>query len=59
MAVAAVDAVAADMPFVTELDRLFPGDVRVGGICAMSHSRKAITKTAPKMLTREMVFVLG
>ena len=64
VAVAAVDAVAADVALVAELDRLLARDVRLGDPGRPIHlrdepqQRQPTKNTAPKMLTRAIVFVL-
>jgi hypothetical protein len=62
VAVAAVDAVAADVPLVTERDGLFTRDAGAGRpgrlTCAARNREPARTKIAPKMLTRAIVFAL-
>ena len=63
VAVAAVDAVAGDVALVAELDRLLARDARLGHprrpIDLVDRpSRPATTNTAPKILTREIVFAL-
>ena len=64
VAVAAVDAVAGDVALVAELNRLLARDVRASVIhgerftSAKRPSRPAMKKTAPKMLTRAIVFAL-